>query len=263
MLLHDGRTEHPRSSITKNNNYYIYNEESTWSYENNHISETTDGTKSCFLCPCLSTGVKHEKENQLGGKQGEDQVWGGNFFLRGPGPETFVGSPPNTSGGQLLPARGLLYTVLVSFPLNHQSSLSCFHKSIVSGIEMRCLAFKRREMPQEAELGKKLVGSRFFWLRFSQMCHNLNVKMIKDFRKQKGLEDKEETSWVDKGSCFKLIEASRTCLYTTCLKSWGMDGCIWGPETLGSIFASASLTDQVTLCPSILIYSNIITAPIS
>ena len=95
------------------------------------------------------------------------------------------------------------------------------------------------------------------------MCHNLNVKMIKDFRKQKGLEDKEETSWVDKGSCFKLIEASRTCLYTTCLKSWGMDGCIWGPETLGSIFASASLTDQVTLCPSILIYSNIITAPIS
>ena len=84
------------------------------------------------------------------------------------------------------------------------------------------------------------------------MCHNLNVKMIKDFRKQKGLEDKEETRWVDKGSCLKLIEASRTWLNV-----W-----IWGPENLGSIFASASLTDQVTLCPSILIYSNIITAPI-
>ena len=72
------------------------------------------------------------------------------------------------------------------------------------------------------------------------MCHNLNVKMIKDFRKQKGLEDKEETRWVDKGSCFKLIEASRTRR----LSVW-----IWGPETLGTIFASASLTDQVTLFP--------------
>ena len=131
-----------------------------------------------------------------GRETGEDQVQGGNFFLRGPGPETFVGSPPNTSGGQLLLVRGLLCIVLVSFPLNHQSSLPCFHKSIVSGIEMRCLAFKRRETPHEAELGKKLVGTRFFWLHFSQMCHNLNVKTIKDFRKQKGLEDREETSWV-------------------------------------------------------------------
>ena len=197
MLLHDGRTEHPRGSITKNNNYYyIYNEESTWSYENNHISETTDGTGSCFLCPCLSTGVKHEKENQLEGKQVKIKFKVVTSSSEALGLRPLWGAPQTPQGGQLLLVRGLLCIVLVSVPLNHQSSLPCFHKSIVSGIEMRCLAFKRRETPQEAELGKKLVGTRFFWLHFSQMCHNLNVKTIKDFRKQKGLEDREETSWV-------------------------------------------------------------------
>lgn len=140
--------------------------------------------------------MKHEKEIGLGGNR-EDQVQGGNFFLRGPGPET-LWRPPNTSRGQLLPARGLLCTVLVSFP-SPIKPLSLASIRALSGTEMRRLAFKRRETSQEAELLEKLVTQDFF------DCISLNVSQSKcqndkDFKKQKGLEDKEETRWVDKGS---------------------------------------------------------------
>lgn len=130
------------------------------------------------------------------------------------------GDPPNTSRGQLLPARGLLCTVLVPFP-SPIKPLPCFHKSTVwHRNETPCFQ-KKRNFTRGRILGKNLLAQDFFWLHFSQMCHNLNVKMIKDFKKQKGLEDKEETRWVDKGSYFKLIEASRT---------WWLNVWIWGQK---------------------------------
>lgn len=101
MLLRDGRTENPGSSITKKQ---IQRKKAHEARITTNFQKL-NGTGSCFLCPCYSVGVKHEKENKLRREWGEDKVQGGDFFLRGLGPETFVGSSANTSGVQLPPAQ--------------------------------------------------------------------------------------------------------------------------------------------------------------
>lgn len=82
--------------------------------------------------------------------------------------------PPQTpQGGQLLPARGLLCTVLVSFPLTHQTSLPCFHKSTVwHRNETSCFQKKRN-------FTRGRTWEKTCWLKISLIAFQSNVSQSK------------------------------------------------------------------------------------